>query len=791
MTAPDTPGTYHYGACVDAVRDESDTTNNCSTAVTVAVGPAPAPDLVVDPLSVDDDTPDAGAAFTLSATVRNRGDGPSAPTTLRYYRSSDSTIAPSDTQVGMDSVGGLNASGTSAESITLTAPDTPGTYHYGACVEAVRDESDTTNNCSTAVTVAVGAAPAPDLVVDSPSVSDSTPDAGAAFTLSATVRNRGNGPSAPTTLRYYHSADSTITTGDSQVGTDSVSQLDVLERGNQSISLTAPNSPGTYYYGACVDSVSGESTTANNCSSAVSVTVRVVTAGDYDTDNDGLIEVSNLTQLNAIRWDLDGDGESRDSVYSQAFPDAVAGMGCPDDEGCAGYELISDLDFDTNGNGQPDAGDTYWNGGAGWVPISGFGFAATFDGADHTIANLYINRSTESSVGLFGSTDFDSVIRKVGLVSASVKGNNEVGSLVGDHRGKIDNSYATGSVNGNKEVGGLVGSIWGSTIENSYTTNSVTGTSNEVGGLVGGSFSSGVILDCHATGNVTGNSDVGGLIGSNWSVTVRNSYATGSVTGANGNIGGLVGDTFASATVADSFATGSVIGTNQVGGLVGSGSSANVSNSYSTSDVTGTGEVGGLIGSAGGTITGSYATGTVTATGDEVGGLVGSLSGASITGSYATGNVTTVGNEVGGLVGGSFSSGTITASYATGSVNGNLEVAGFLGSSWGVTIRNSYAVGAVSGNGEVGGLVGDKFGSHNNVISSYWDTQSTRQLSSVGGSGQSTSKLQSPTSNTGIYADWNADWWDFGTSSQYPVLKYGGLSVTDQRNTFELVLSQN
>ena len=32
------------------------------------------------------------------------------------------------------------------------------------------------------------------------------------------------------------------------------------------------------------------------------------TMSDYDRDDDGLIEVANLAQLNAIRWDLDGDG---------------------------------------------------------------------------------------------------------------------------------------------------------------------------------------------------------------------------------------------------------------------------------------------------------------------------------------------------------------------------------------------------------------------------------------------------------------------------------------------------
>ena len=41
------------------------------------------------------------------------------------------------------------------------------------------------------------------LIVDPPTVSESAPAAGAFFTLNATVRNRGNGSSDSTTLRYY------------------------------------------------------------------------------------------------------------------------------------------------------------------------------------------------------------------------------------------------------------------------------------------------------------------------------------------------------------------------------------------------------------------------------------------------------------------------------------------------------------------------------------------------------------------------------------------------------------
>ena len=273
-TAPSSPGTYYYGACVDAVTGESDTSNNCSSEVTVTVTVSAQPDLVVGSPSVSNSSPVAGASFTLSATVRNQGSGPSASRTLRYYRSTDATISGTDTEVGRDAVGSLAAAGTSDESIGLTAPASVGTYYYGACVDAAPGESDTSNNCSDAVTVTVGAA-APDLVVESPSVSDRRPDVGASFTFSATVRNRGTASSAATTLRYYRSADATISGTDTQVGTDAVGALAASATSDESIDLTAPSSPGTYYYGACVDDVTGESDTSNNCSDAVTVTVGV------------------------------------------------------------------------------------------------------------------------------------------------------------------------------------------------------------------------------------------------------------------------------------------------------------------------------------------------------------------------------------------------------------------------------------------------------------------------------------------------------------------------------------
>ena len=273
LTAPETAGTYYYGACVDAVTDEADTTNNCSASVQVAVPELERPDLTVAAPSVSDSAPATGTQFTLSVTVSNDGTGAAAATTLRYYRSTDATITTSDTLVGTDPIAQLAAAGSSSQSVDLTAPETAGTYYYGACVDAVTDEADTTNNCSASVQVTVPELERPDLTVAAPSVSDSAPATGTQFTLSVTVSNDGTGVAAATTLRYYRSTDATITTSDTLVGTDPIAQLAAAGSSSQSVDLTAPETAGTYYYGACVDAVTDEADTTNNCSTSVQVNV--------------------------------------------------------------------------------------------------------------------------------------------------------------------------------------------------------------------------------------------------------------------------------------------------------------------------------------------------------------------------------------------------------------------------------------------------------------------------------------------------------------------------------------
>ena len=213
---------------------------------------------------------------------------------------------------------------------------------------------------------------------------------------------------------------------------------------------------------------------------------------DYDSDDDGLIEVTSATQMGAIRWDLDGDGAVDESAnetnYSAAFPGAALRMGCPA-TGCTGYELAASIGL--SGNWEP-IGDNTTN------------FTATFDGnaPSYTIGNLFISRTTDY-IGLFGVTGTRSAIRNVKLTGVDVTGNDYVGALAGRNNGPIDNCETTGAVTGRWRVGGLTG------------------------------LSDGAIMASASSASVTSHSGglAGGLVGQNLAASIRNSHARGNVTG--------------------------------------------------------------------------------------------------------------------------------------------------------------------------------------------------------------------------------------------------------------------
>ncbi len=274
----------------------------------------------------------------------------------------------------------------------------------------------------------------------------------------------------------------------------------------------------------------------------------------YDTDSDGLLEVSTLAQLHAMRWDLDGNGfidasasTSDTTAYNAVFPNASVGKGCPS-SGCTGYELLNNLDFDENNDGAITQADTtYWNSGQGWMPIGSdaspaFRYTGDFKGNGYTVQNLFISRNTVSYQALFGGTGTNSRIESLGVTDADVTADDFSGILVGANRGEIVACYTTGRMTGDNVVGGLVGWTGGS-ISTSYSLASVSATQN-LGGLVGSKATTGSITNSYSTGAVSLSSgsmtSIGGLLGESnaGTGTVTDSYWDTTTSGRTTSFGG-------------------------------------------------------------------------------------------------------------------------------------------------------------------------------------------------------------------------------------------------------------
>ena len=182
-----------------------------------------AADLVIDSVRAGNTTVNPSENFRLTAVVRNQGKSTATPTVLHYYLSTDDTISATDMLITTLNMAALAADASSEPWAQLTAPEAPGTYYYGVCIDAVGGESDTTNNCSVAVAVTVEGA---DLMIDgTPQVSKTTLALGETFQIETRIWNQGRAASATTTLRYYLSTDETISPEDTEIDSDHVDAL--------------------------------------------------------------------------------------------------------------------------------------------------------------------------------------------------------------------------------------------------------------------------------------------------------------------------------------------------------------------------------------------------------------------------------------------------------------------------------------------------------------------------------------------------------------------------------------
>ena len=271
----------------------------------------------------------------------------------------------------------------------------------------------------------------------------------------------------------------------------------------------------------------------------------------------------------------------------------------------------------------------------------------------------------------------------------------------------------------------------------------VQGTGGGIGGLVGVSHNGGPvppgvpfpgssISDCYSTGSVRGGGGVGGLVGRMNSGTISGSYSSGTVTGEDRGVGGLVGAVW-DCDIGDCSFTGMVNSNNRIGGLAGELHSSFVKRCYAVADVSGSTDVGGFVGlNCCGYVSNCYADGAVVGE-SNVGGLAGA-------------------NE-------------------------------FRSQAWprNPEILNCYSTSGVTGLSSVGGLVGFDKGI---IQHSYWDIETSGQATSAGGTGLTTTEMQ--TASTFLEAGWDFidevengsnDIWKISEGLDYPRLwweKYSG-----------------
>ncbi len=170
-------------------------------------------------------------------------------------------------------------------------------------------------------------------------------------------------------------------------------------------------------------------------------------------------------------------------------------------------------------------------------------FKGTYNGNNHKISNIYINRPKADDAGIFGATKTSNAkIYNLGAENVNIKGKNYVGGIVSslEEGCSVENCYATGQIEGNNYVGGFVGFLGNGSasivITNCYSTVKTKG-NDRVGGFVGSSGSNNKLTNCYATGLVIGNINVGGFAGASSSVTT-NCYWDKETTGQSSSNGG-------------------------------------------------------------------------------------------------------------------------------------------------------------------------------------------------------------------------------------------------------------
>lgn len=384
----------------------------------------------------------------------------------------------------------------------------------------------------------------------------------------------------------------------------------------------------------------------------------------------------------------------------------------------ASYELVTDVDCSISKN---------WNSGNGFNSVGRNSpyFSGVFNGNNFEITNLSIHYS-HYPLGMFGRLE-----------------NSQVRNIVLRNFNLSDGPYY--------DVGTLAGYMKQSNISNISIYNAF---------IDSGSYDAGFL-----SGEVENNTYISNIL-------VENSYLEGF-----DNSAGIAANVYNNVTINNSRVINSYIkGGNFLGGIVANLDSSSIINSnFQNSEIFGSGKIGGIIGfgDSSSSIERSYSIGNIfNYSSWGVGSIAGRVDVVSLNQVFSRGSIFgnrgTASDYIGGLIG-YFDSSTLNNSYSENfSLDGRYNVGGLVGEYRGSSsIHNSYvALGVITGN--IARAVVGEF-SYSGIYDSYWDNE-TISITDAEASPQTTSALQTPTTNSGIYANWSTSVWDFGTASEYPKL---------------------
>ncbi len=387
----------------------------------------------------------------------------------------------------------------------------------------------------------------------------------------------------------------------------------------------------------------------------------------------------------------------------------------------ANYVLMADIDLNQGKYTTTEEGITFNPDAEQWTPIGTEDeqFKGTFNGNGHTISGIYINEEEGQYKGLFGVIE-DSTIENL-TVSGSIIGNNALGGIAGQTRGKttINNCHNLCNISGVISIGGITGSIQNGNVIISNCLNkgdlSTSGSWANLGGIVGTTNGENnkeiTITNCYNEGIIKGEGTaVGGILGEEVdaenNTLIENCYNKGYIKGGE-RTAGILGSGQYYCTVKGCYNEGNIEAGGQSGGIVGKigyriseENKILIEDCYNIADVNGDARIGGIIGDVDYycTIRKCYNEGDINGTG-WIGGIAGDNHGHNLIElCYNSGNITAETESAAGItaVNNYYNEGTVKNSYNTGEINGKTCAGGIVGFTRYGTIENCYNTGKVT-----------------------------------------------------------------------------------------------